>query len=609
MVTSNLLTSFDQIARIISKRLGGALILALFFAGLSTPKWSSAQLVDVSNELGLYTDHTGGNWGAGISMADFNNDGKDDLSFAHYGGLLKFYRGNGVGFEEVVLNLPEYLKEAKGILWADIDNDGDQDLFVSYRLSPNKMYLNDGGLSFTDISGVCGIAQSAQRSYGASFGDYDNDGLLDLFVANYIIGQDYPHNELYRNLGGGFFEDVTLDSEIGEVTDNSFQGHWVDFDEDGILDLHVIQDRLCFENKYYRQSEGSFVNEASAMGLDYSINCMSTSVADYDRDHDFDLYLAAGMFEGNFLLDNMGGNFSPHIVESGDSTAVHRTSWAANWFDADNDGWEDLHVATGFSEFSLYPQVFMSYSDVPNHFFWNNEGVFEKDTSAVLSANQLSFATAVGDFNGDGFPDLVSHTLGEYAQVLKSTPNGNSWIKVMLEGVESNRDGIGAKISLFADGEVSYRMTFCGENYMGQNSRWEIFGLGNQTVADSLQVSWPSGIEDVFYDLDALQYFVVVEGSSADLGPCPNLPSGCLGCTYAEACNFEEQAMLEDGSCDFSCFDGSASCGPGTEWHEQLGQCVQTEMNDCPADINNDGVVTMTDLLWFLSDFNQACPE
>ena len=119
--------------------------MALFFAGLSTPKRSSAQLVDVSNELGLYTDHTGGNWGAGISMADFNNDGKDDLSFAHYGGLLKFYRGNGVGFEEVVLNLPEYLKEAKGILWADIDNDGDQDLFVSYRLSPNKMYLNDGG--------------------------------------------------------------------------------------------------------------------------------------------------------------------------------------------------------------------------------------------------------------------------------------------------------------------------------------------------------------------------------------------------------------------------------------------------------------------------------
>ena len=409
--------------------------------------WS--QFNDVSNQMDLFTDHTGGNWGAGMSMADFNGDGLDDLSFAHYGGVLKFFEGNGTGFTELVLNMPAYLNEAKGILWADIDNDGDQDLFVTYRLAPNRLYRNDGEMTLVDISDVCGIAQTNQRSYGASFGDYDKDGLLDLFVANYVLGQDYPHNELYHNLGGGLFEDVTLDTPMGEVVDNSFQGHWVDFNEDGNLDLHLIQDRLCFENRFYEQVDGVFTEVANERGLDYAINCMSTSVADYDRDNDLDLYLAAGLFEGNFLLNNTGGSFTPHVVEEGDSTDLHLTSWAANWFDADNDGWDDLHVATGFSVYSQYPQVFAQYPDVPNAFYWNSEGVFSQDTAAIFQTNQLSFATAVGDYNGDGFPDLVSHRFGEYAQVLEGIPNQNKWLKVSLVGVESNRDGIGAKIRAY----------------------------------------------------------------------------------------------------------------------------------------------------------------
>ena len=171
---------------------------------------------------------------------------------------------------------------------------------------------------------------------------------------------------------------------------------------------------------------------ANERGLDYAINCMSTSVADYDRDNDLDLYLAAGLFEGNFLLNNTAGSFTPHVVEEGDSTDLHLTSWAANWFDADNDGWDDLHVATGFSVYSQYPQVFAQYPDVPNAFYWNSEGVFSQDTAAIFQTNQLSFATAVGDYNGDGFPDLVSHRFGEYAQVLEGIPNQNKWLKVSL---------------------------------------------------------------------------------------------------------------------------------------------------------------------------------
>ena len=569
--------------------------------------WS--QFNDVSNQMDLFTDHTGGNWGAGMSMADFNGDGLDDLSFAHYGGVLKFFEGNGTGFTELVLNMPAYLNEAKGILWADIDNDGDQDLFVTYRLAPNRLYRNDGEMTLVDISDVCGIAQTNQRSYGASFGDYDKDGLLDLFVANYVLGQDYPHNELYHNLGEGLFEDVTLDTPMGEVVDNSFQGHWVDFNEDGNLDLHLIQDRLCFENRFYEQVDGVFTEVANERGLDYAINCMSTSVADYDRDNDLDLYLTAGLFEGNFLLNNTGGSFTPHVVEEGDSTDLHLTSWAANWFDADNDGWDDLHVATGFSVYSQYPQVFAQYPDVPNAFYWNSEGVFSQDTAAIFQTNQLSFATAVGDYNGDGFPDLVSHRFGEYAQVLEGIPNQNKWLKVSLVGVESNRDGIGAKIRAYFNGEVTYRMTFCGENYMGQNSRWETFGLGTENTLDSLTVHWPSGIVDHYYDVLSLQSLVLIEGASIEPSPCPSLDAGCFGCTYVEACNFNDEAVADDGTCDFSCFDGSISCGEGTVWDPLIGQCIAGPVSDCPSDINEDGVVNTADLLWFLAQFDIQCPE
>ncbi|MDG2208659.1 MAG: CRTAC1 family protein [Flavobacteriales bacterium] len=571
------------------------------------------QFVDVSNEMDVITNHIGGYHGSGLSMADFNGDGYDDLSFTQFEGFLLFYLGNGTSFDPIQLELPYYPHEAKAIVWADIDNDGDQDLFVTYRLAPNRMYRNVNDLVFEDISEVCGIDQSDRRSYGASFGDYDSDGLLDLFVANYVSGQDVPHNELYHNLGGGIFEDVTESLELGGIVEQSFQGHWVDFNEDELLDLHLIRDRLCWANKYYEQqpegSETLFVDQAHNMGLDYSINAMSTSIADYDRDNDQDIYLAAGEFEGNFLLNNDGGLFTPFVPQDSDSVEVHRLSWAANWLDADNDGWEDLHVCTGFSIYTNYPSILLQYPDVPDHFFWNNGGQFTQDTGVLFSQNVLSFSSAIGDFNNDGFPDLVSNRVGEYAQVLRGIPNSNHWIKLRLEGTVSNRDGVGAKIRVYFGGEMNYRMTFCGENYMGQNSRWEMFGLGSENVLDSITVSWPSGIVDVYEEVPSQQSLILTEGETAVPDPCPNLGDGCPGCTYLAACNYQPEALIDNGTCDFSCFLQETFCGLGTTWDSMLAQCVQVQPSSCPTDLNGDGVTNIVDLLAFLVDFNVECPE
>ena len=586
----------------------GRMLSATLLLGLLTALTSAAQapFVDVSNELDIWTDHTGGYLGAGLSMADFNSDGLDDLSIAHHMGELHFYLGDGVGFTPYDMELPDYPNEAKCILWADVDNDGDQDLFITYRLAANKLYINQGDLVMTDVSAECGIDQTMRRSYGACFGDYDNDGLLDLFIANYVSGQDPPFNEFYRNLGGGNFEEVTFDFPMGEPLLQNFQGQWVDFDEDGLLDLNLIRDRLCFENKYYKQTEdGDFFNDAPDMGLDYSINAMCTATTDFDRDNDQDLYISAGMFEGNHFVVNDGtGVFELHDPVEGDSLTVNLTSWAGTWFDMDNDGWEDLHVCTGFSTYTIWPGVFENYPYIPDKFFHNEGGVFYEDASGFFDVEALSFAAVTGDYNLDGFPDLVNNHVGVYAQVLKAIPNDNGWIKIRLEGTVSNRDGIGAKIRVYRNGLLGYHMTTCGENYLGQNSRWEHFGLGLATGIDSITVHWPSGILDKYYHVQPNQSLVFMEGEG-ESGPNPCALGACSGCTYPEACNFDSSATEEDGSCDFSCFIQQWACGDGLIWDAAIAQCVPS----CSADLNGDEMVGVEDLLLLLQAFGVPCPD
>jgi len=582
-----------------------------------------AQMVDVSNFMNLSTDHTGGFLGAGVSFADFNGDRIDDLSFAHHQGSLRFFEGTGNedGFLEVDLDLPAYAAEAKMILWSDIDNDGDQDLFITYRLAPNKMFRNDKG-SFVDVSATCGINQGARKSYGACFGDYDKDGFLDLFVANYTSSFDeYAFNELYRNEGDGTFEDVTESSGMFEVTGiQSFQGQWVDFNGDQLLDLHVIRDRIIYANHFFEQQpEGAitpFIESANVLGLDMAINCMSTSVSDYDGDLDMDVYITAFPGDENWMLVNNDYAFSAVNEDSGEipmqNMQVDAICWAGNWLDVDNNGWEDLHVANGYSVYTNYPQVLGIYNDEPDALFYNTAGEFtEADEPQFQTESTLSFATAVGDYNRDGSPDLVSHAVGEFAQVLRGTPNTNHWVKILLEGTESNRDGIGAKVIVHtSDGSSQLRMTYAGENYLGQNSRWEAFGLGDVLGISSVEVQWPSGTTTTHTGIVMDQHWLLAEdGASTQLwqiDPC--LTDGlCPGCTYPEACNFYENANVDDGSCTFDCFDVPNSCGPGTVWDEAMGWCVSS--TDCPYDFDGSGYVTVADLLIFLIGFNQQCPD
>jgi hypothetical protein len=570
---------------------------------------ASAQLVDVSSVHVLETDHTSGFLGSGLSVADWDGDGFDDVSFGHHAGQMRFYRGTGWGFEEVDLPVSNSTAEGKGMLWVDLNNDGYQDLVVANRLSPNRLWWSDGAGGFVDGSTTSGLFVSNARSYGVCAGDYDRDGDLDLFFANYVhsAAVELPQNELYRNNGNNTFTNVTVSAGLGAPVIQSFQGQWVDFNEDGWLDLHVVVDRTIFPNLYYEnQGNGTFLEQAAEFGLDIMLNAMSSTVGDFDRDGDMDVYVTGGL-EGNRLMVNEDGMFDEFQPVAGmDSIQINSLCWAACWMDEDNDGWEDLYVVTGFTEPTVYPNVYSEY-DLKDVFFRNLDGHFYKVADSVLQAtNELGFAAAPTDWNRDGFLDFISHRVGTQATVRQGTPNGNHWLRVRPVGTQSNRDGVGTKIRVWAQGEQQYRMAFAGENYLGQNSRWLHFGLGSITQVDSLVVVWPLGLEERYYNVPVDTAWVIYEGFANDCPP----GATCPGCTYPAACNFDEVANADDGTCDFSCCSSPAACGPGTSWSQALQMCVAGfQSTECQADLNADGSVTVGDLMLFLSAFAGTCQE
>jgi hypothetical protein len=586
----------------------------IFLAGMSVHLgWG--QFVDVGPEMELENFHTGGYLGHGVSMADFNGDEIDDMTLVTWEGNVAAYVGTGSGFEAIQLGITGTDGfEAKCVLWADIDNDQDQDLFVTYRLAPNRMWLNNGDMTFTEVSETCGIEQANRRSYGAAFGDYDNDGFLDLFIADYNWVTDEPRNELYHNNGDGTFTDVTFEAGLGDADYiQNFQGMWIDVNEDGWLDLFVIVDRIIYPNLLFvNQGDGSFIEDAEGWGLDFQINAMSTSVADFDRDNDLDIYVVGAQFDEHRLMVNNGDGFVDFNPPSGDHQHVNELSWAANWIDYNNDGWEDVYVNTGYSTYTEYPAVFDQYPAMPNRFYRNSPGgIFSQMASAVPNTSELSFCSSVGDWNQDGQLDIAVNRAGTKMHMLEGQVLDNHYLKVLPKGTVSNRDAIGTKLRGWTNGEVTYQMVFCGENYMGQNSRWEHFGLGTATMMDSLIVTWPSGLVDSYYDLPADTAIVVVEGETQPVdSPCEGLGADCYGCTYDEACNFSEVALQDDGSCDFTCLYDNSVCGPGTYWDPIALQCMQIlDYDPCPSDINMDGAVTMADLLLMLVSFGTYCPD
>jgi hypothetical protein len=479
---------------------------------LTLPLRAQIHFSDITLMQGIVHQYEGGMAGGGVSFFDFNNDGWDDLTFAtSEGTYLKFYQ-NVNGTFNSMFPLIGHQGETKHILWVDFDNDGDQDLYITTVDEPNRLYENVGNLTFEDITISAGLPINDHRSFGACWGDYDRDGWLDLYYGErkFPIGSGVNENRLFHNNADGSFTEVTISSGAQDPGKKPFCSSFIDFNNDNWPDLYTANDKKSINTLLKNNGDGTFTDIGETANADIEMDAMGIAIGDYDNDGWQDLYVA-NLPEGNKLLHNLGYSEEDDEVvfeEIANSSGVgfFGIAWGTNFFDADNDGLLDLYVNS----------LILGEDIIPNTFYLNEgTGQFSELEVGFADDDKSSFCNAIGDFDQDGFPDIIVAGYDpNNARLWNNSGGDHNWIKIDLQGVLSNRPGIGSKIECYVGDQYQMRTTHCGIAFMGQNSGTEIIGLGAATVIDSLVITWPTGHIDHLYDIRSNQKILVTEGNS-----------------------------------------------------------------------------------------------
>lgn len=439
----------------------------------------------------------------GVSFYDFNHDGWDDLTLATPNGeKLQFYKNNQGTFQKITAPV-NHTDQAQQILWADYDNDGDADLFVSHSNAPNRLYQNTGGFQFTDVTAASGIQRNNLPTYGATWGDYDRDGWLDLYYVdrpNVLTGPTSAH--LYRNNADGTFTETTLSAQVADSTKLPWVTAFIDINHDLWPDIFTAQDKLSKNSLFKNLGNGTFADISASSGANLAMNAMSVTPGDFDQDGDIDIYIT-NTNQGNKLLRNNGDETFSEIATTA-GVEFLSIGWGAQFTDLDNDTDLDLYVS-GAEIGSTGPLSSACYLN-------NGTGQYNRVINTFAGDTVGSYANAIGDFNRDGFPDIFVCNEAPFNSQLWQNNGGSSLsIRVRLQGTVSNREGIGAWIEVFAGGKKFVHYTVSASGFLGQNSAAHIFGLGNATSADSIIVKWPSGLVDNLYNISSGEDFTIVE--------------------------------------------------------------------------------------------------
>ena len=423
----------------------------------------------------------GDNWA--LAWGDYNDDGYDDLFITSYAPDKpnQLYKNEGDGTFSPVLTPPFSTDIASSLAasWGDYDNDGDLDLFVANNIgSPNYLYRNEGN-GFTKIVNDPTV-NDIGYAHGCSWVDYDNDGYLDLFVAQYFPTQ---FNQLFRNKGDGTFEADT-DNAIALEAAFSVAGIWGDFNNDRLPDLFVANTNNTPNSLYQNMGDGQFLKiNNSPITIDPA-NSVGGSWGDYDNDGDLDLFVSNAGDQANILYKNNGNTQFTPTTEL--SLAGH--SHGSTWFDYDNDGWMDLFVAND--------------QEQGNYLYHNDRGQkFTLINNEITQLRHSSFGAAWSDYDKNGSLDLVVANRENQNNTFFSNQRANcsNYLCITLEGSNSNRSAIGAMVKVKANiyGQDIWQHRAIegqsGGGIGGQNSQSLHFGLGDAIKVDSLVVEWPSG--------------------------------------------------------------------------------------------------------------------
>lgn len=448
-----------------------------------------------------------------VNWVDVNGDGFIDCMITNgpASGQDNFlYINNGTGgftafTGDTIVNDN---KPSDGATWADSDNDGDLDCYVvNWYNTKNLFYVNTGVGSFIQTPNT--VDTSGGYCETASWGDYDNDGLLDLYVTRSGGTVATNKNLLFHNEGGNTFTKIVTGTPVTDAF-ISRSVNWTDIDSDGDLDLFVTNENNQNENLYRNDGAGVFTKLTTGPLLNDGGKTMSSSWGDYDNDGDLDVFLAND--QGNDGLFRNDGNFNFTKITSDTVSNCFGYSFSSAWSDIDNDGDIDLYVTNSFSTFTLSL----------NFLFLNNgNGSFTRlSNTAPATDLDWSYGCAFGDYDNDGFEDLVVATcryngVDRPDLLYHNDGNSNSWITIKLVGTKTNKSAIGTKIRVKAiiNGNPVWQMREISaqSSYCGQNDLRAHFGLGNSTLIDSIQVEWLSGCVEIFDSISTNQFITITE--------------------------------------------------------------------------------------------------
>jgi len=499
---------------------------------------SPAPFVDVTADAGILATHRAvwdpeerkeGYLAIGLAWGDYDNDGWPDLYVTGNLDPNVLYHNNSDGtfsiapFSESV-SVPDI--PSGGTVWADYDNDGWQDLYVTND-GPNRLFRNQGGAGFVEVAMSAGVDDAAKGTT-ATWGDYDNDGWLDLYVANWSCSPEcdpvdfsLQQDRLYHNNGDGTFEDVTAYLDYTKTLGAGFAASFADYDNDGDLDIYVVNDKLHHEigNVLWRNDGPGcagwcWADVSRESGADALLNGMGLAVGDYDNDLDLDFYFTE-MVYSMFLLDNEGnGEFANRAFDARvavNNDPDHAVGWGTAFFDYNNDGWLDLYMTASRYQRDDFDFKLDFHLPHPDQFFHNNgDGTFS--AMEMEGPDRPSMGIAYADYDRDGLVDFVIGNWDEgYRLYRNTTSNNNRWLALQLiGGGPVNRDAIGARAIVTAtDGSTRMQEIKAGSGLGAGNDTALHFGLGQASI-DTVEIRWPDGSTCVLTNVPINQRLVLI---------------------------------------------------------------------------------------------------
>ena len=507
---------------------------------------TTVRFTDQTQQAGIHFQHTNGaseekylpeTMGSGGLFFDYNNDGHLDIYLVNSGTLGPaseprrhpndmnvLYRNTGDGmFVDVTVEagLQQNHGYGMGCLTADYDNDGDADLYLT-NFGRNQLYRNNGDGTFTDVTSHAGVGDG-KWSVSASFGDFNLDGHLDLYVANYLDYQletahacflegvhiycgphEYPgaRDTLYQNNGNGTFTDVTSRAMVRN-TGKGLGVLFTDYNNDGYPDIFVANDAVP-DFLYQNNKDGTFTDVAITAGVAYNSEgrataSMGIASGDYDNDGVQDIFVTNFSLEINSLFHNdSDGFYRMTTFEAGlADVSFLKLGFGTQFIDADNNGTLELFVANGHvwdNVSEVTPSL--SYKQECQIFGNTGTGAFtdlSETAGRFFKRSVVARGVAVGDYNNDGAADILVTCCGEPPILLRNDSQVHNYVKISLVGTENNRDGIGAQVWVRTDELTLFREVTCGGSYASGSERTLLFGIGTQKTIQSIEVKWQSG--------------------------------------------------------------------------------------------------------------------